>query len=360
MTSANPKLTPRQRKLRFTIAALSWTAGLAAILGAAIFYGKRPQQYDPDEEDQAITSSLKLNLPPGAPEPKLTDITIEAGLAGFKTFLGTRTSQLPEDMGGGAAFGDFDNDGDDDLFLVSAGGNLELPDEQLLPSQLYRNRGDGTFEQVTEFPELKIRGLGSSWGDFDGDGFIDLVVTGYKVLQLFHNEGGTGNFSTVELPIDQNSYWAGATWGDFDNDRDLDLYVCGYLDYRVTEADRLKNSAQFDTSVPFTLNPASFEPAKNRLFRNDGGGKFSEVAEELGVTNPTGRSLSAVWCDFDEDRWLDLYVANDVSDNALFHNDHGTFRDISHTAWVADYRSAMGLAVGDWNNDNDDDLFVTH
>jgi hypothetical protein len=229
MTPA-PKLTPRQHKLRFTVVALSWTAGLAAILGAAIFYGNRPEQYDPEEEDQAITSSLKLNLPPGAPEPKLTDITETAGLSGFRTFAGQRTSQLPEDMGGGAAFGDFDNDGDDDLFLVSAGGNLEVPEDQLLPCKLYRNRGDGTFEPVEEFPELKIRGMGAAWGDFDGDGFIDLVVSGYHSLKLFHNEAGAGRFVPVRLPVEEKAFWAGATWGDFDNDRDLDLYVCGYLE----------------------------------------------------------------------------------------------------------------------------------
>jgi hypothetical protein len=119
-------------------------------------------------------------------------------------------------------------------------------------------------------------------------------------------------------------------------------------------------SNQFDTAVPFTLNPASFEPARNLLLRNEGHGRFAEVAAELGVANPTGRSLGAVWCDFDEDGWLDLYVANDVSDNGFYRNEGGTFRDIAHAAWVADYRSAMGLAVGDWNNDGDDDLFVTH
>lgn len=359
MTSAS-RLTPRQRKLRLTITVLFWTAGLGLVLAVAIHHGNRPKQYDPGEEDRAITSSLKLNLPPGAPEPKFTDITAAAGLANFKSFRGDRTSQLPEDMGGGAAFGDFDNDGYDDLFLVSAGGNLELPDDQLLPSLLQRNRGDGTFELVTAFPDLRIHGMGAAWGDFDDDGFIDLVVTGYHTLRLFHNDGGTGHFTTVDLPVDGQAFYSGATWGDFDNDGRLDLHVCGYVEYQITEADRQKNSDQFDTSVPFTLNPASFNPGRNLLFHNNGDGNFTEVAEKLGVSNPTGRSLGAVWCDFDEDGWLDLYVANDVSDNAYYHNEHGTFRDIAHAAWVADYRSAMGLAVGDWNNDGDDDLFVAH
>lgn len=353
-------LTPRRRKLRVTAIALAWSVGLIAVLALGVHFGNRPAQYDPDEEDRAITSDLRMNLPPGAPEPKFTDISEAAGLAGFKTFIGPRTSQLPEDMGGGAAFGDFDNDGDDDLFLVSAGGHLDLPADQLAPSRLYRNRGTGTFESVGTFPDLRIRGMGAAWADFDGDGFIDLAVSGYHTLKLFRNEGGTGRFTPVELPGGEAGFWAGLAWGDFDNDRDPDLYVCGYLDYHVSEAERGKLSDQFDTAVPFTLNPASFQPAKNRLYRNDGGGIFTDVAEELGVTNPTGRSLGAVWCDFDEDGWLDLYVANDVSDNAYYRNERGAFRDLAHAAWIADYRSAMGLAIGDWNNDGDDDIYVTH
>jgi enediyne biosynthesis protein E4 len=356
----SPRLTPRRRKLRVTTVALAWSLGLIAVVALGVHFANRPAQYDPEEEDRAITSELRINLPPGAPEPKFTDITEAAGLAGFQTFIGPRTSQLPEDMGGGAAFGDFDNDGHDDLFLVSAGGNLGLPEAQLAPSRLYRNRGDGTFELVKSFPELRIRGMGAAWADFDGDGFIDLAVSGHKALKLFRNEGGTGLFTPVELPGGEAGFWAGLAWGDFDNDRAPDLYVCGYLEYQVTNTDREQTSDQFDTAVPFTLNPASFEPARNRLYRNDGDGKFTEIAVELGVTNPTGRSLGAIWCDFDEDGWLDLYVANDVSDNAYYRNERGTFRDLAHAAWIADYRSAMGLAIGDWNNDGDDDIYVTH
>ncbi|MBT5926301.1 MAG: tetratricopeptide repeat protein [Verrucomicrobia bacterium] len=355
---SNP--TPRQRKLRTTATALAWIGGLGLIIALVIHYRNRPSQYDPEEESEIITSNLQLNLPPGAPEPKFKDITQSAGLSNFKTFNGNRTSQLPEDMGGGAAFGDFDNDGDDDLFLVSAGGSLDLKTSQLAPCQLYRNDGKANFEQVTNFPELRIQGMGAAWGDFDDDGFIDLIITGYRSLNLFRNEQGSGRFQPITLPGNLAESWAGATWGDFDNDRDLDLYVTGYLDYHMTEADRGRISDQFQTAVPFTLNPASFNPVKNRLYRNNGDGSFTDVAESLEVTNPSGRSMGAVWNDFDQDGWLDLYVANDVSDNAFYHNNNGNFKDIAHSAWVADYRSAMGLTIGDWNNDGDEDLFVTH
>jgi len=355
-----PTLTPRQRKLRGTATILAWLAGLVVLFILVTHYRNRPSPYDPEEESEVITSNLRLNLPQAAPDPIFEDITEQAGLSGFRTFQGPRTSQLPEDMGGGAAFGDFDNDGDDDLFLVSAGGHLNLPTNELPPSQLYRNRGDGTFDNVSTFPELRIRGMGAAWGDYDGDGFIDLAVTGYQSLHLFRNESGTGRFTEILLPGDHTFFWAGASWADFDNDRDLDLYISGYLEYHVSEADLGKTSAQNQTAVPYTLNPASFEPAKNRLYRNDGNNQFTDIAEPLDVTNPTGRSLGAIWCDFDQDGWLDLYVANDVSDNAFYRNQQTTFTDIAHAAWMADYRSAMGMTAADWNNDGDDDLFITH
>jgi hypothetical protein len=109
------------------------------------------------------------------------------------------------------------------------------------------------------------------------------------------------------------------------------------------------------------LNPSSYEPERNLLLRNDGDGTFTDVAKRAGVENLTGRSLSAAWADFDGDGWPDLYVANDISDNVMYLNlGNGRFRDISHPAWVADYRGAMGLAVGDWDGDRDMDIFVTH
>jgi len=169
-----------------------------------------------------------------------------------------------------------------------------------------------------------------------------------------------GATSTATAGWTWSGFWTGASWGDFDNDRDLDLYVCGYVRYVQSDADRARGSRQFGAIVPYTLNPSSYEPERNLLYRNDGRGVFEEVAEDLGVANTAGRSLGALWHDFDEDGWLDLYVANDVSDNAFYHNVNGRFVDISHAAWVADYRGAMGLALADYDRDGDDDIFVTH
>lgn len=360
LTPLKPRLNPRRRKLRWTAAILSLVAALGVTGGILTYLKRHPRQYRPDEKLADITSSLARGLPPEAPRPRFADVTQAAGLASFRTFAGDRTSQLPEDMGPGAAWGDFDNDGDDDVFLVSAGGPLNVSTDKLLPCELHRNSGDGTFRKVESFPVVQIRGMGAAWGDYDGDGFLDLVVSGYNALLLFHNEGGTGRFTRETRFPDRTGFWSGVSWGDFDNDRDLDLYVCGYVQYVENEADRARGSEQFGTFVPYTLNPASYQPALNLLFRNDGDGTFTEAAEALGIANPTGRSLGALWHDFDDDGWLDLYVANDISDNVFYRNLGGKFEDISHGAWVADYRSAMGLAAGDYNRDGDDDLFITH
>lgn len=358
MTSS--PLSPRRRRLRWTAALLGAASLISLGVGIVLHQRARPARYRPDERPTDITSALSRSLPTNAPQPRFTHVTDPAGLAGYRNFAGHRTSQLPEDMGPGLAWGDFDNDGDDDLFLVSAGGALDLPTDQLLPCRLFENLGDGAFRNVPGFPELRLRGFAAAWADYDGDGFLDLAVTGYDTLRLLHNEGGTGRFVPDPRLPDLPGFWSGLAWGDFDQDRRLDLYVCRYVAFTPNEADRDQVSDQLGTAVPYTLNPASYPAARNALFRQAPDGAFTNVAPDLGVENPEGRSLGALWHDFDQDGWLDLYVANDVSDNVLFRNLGGRFEDISHPAWVADYRSAMGLAAADVDRDGDDDLFITH
>ena len=334
---------------------VAWTASTFVVLlliGALVTWRIRkenaPEEYTPGESSKDITSVLSdraaqvpavkiqtikntvssrivdrlldpgRNLPPGAPEPRFTDVTKAAGLASFRQFQGPRTSQLPEDMGSGVAWGDFDNDGLDDLFVVSGGGSLDLPASQLAPSLLYRNLGDGRFEKVQDFRDLRIRGTGAAWGDYNNDGWLDLVVTGYDTIILFRNDHG--HLVRDKSFPSPKGFWTGVCWGDYNRDGYLDLYVCGYVKYRPGERNDSANSTQFGLEVPFTLNPASYEPERNLLFRNNGNGTFTEVAKELGVSNPEGRSLSALWHDFDGDGWPDLYVANDISENKLYLN----------------------------------------
>ena len=348
----------RKRRLR----RVAWTLSIITIVGAVagylVYRATRPDVRRPGEKLEDITESLSQGLPEGAPEPRFTDATADAGLGDFLTFVGGRSSQLPEDMGPGVAWADFDRDGDDDLFLVGAGGTLTLPAEQRAESVLYENRGDGTFLRSNKFPETRLMGMAAAWGDYDDDGWLDLLITAYGGLFLFSND--QGQLTPSQALAVHDGYWSGTVWGDFDNDRDLDLYVCGYVQYIEDVGSTRQVAEQYGTSVPYTLNPASFEPESNLLFQNNGNGTFEEVAVLYGVSNPSGRSLGALWQDFDNDGRLDLYVANDISDNALFLNRGDTFEDVSLNALVADYRGAMGLTSADWNRDGDQDLFVTH
>jgi tetratricopeptide (TPR) repeat protein len=362
LTSAPVKapLSPRRRRLRWTGRILAVVTALSIGLGFLLYWKSRPKQYRPDEKEADITSSLSRSLPKGAPMPRFRDVTRDAGLASFRTFIGNRTSQLPEDMGAGVAWGDFNNDGLDDVFLVSAGGPLNFPTEKLAPCELYENLGNGTFRKVEGFPETRIHGMAAAWADYDGDGYLDLILTGFNTTLLFHNEGGTGKFVRDTRFPNLPGFWSSASWGDYDNDRRPDLYLCNYVQYNATAADRDRLSSQLGTAVPYTLNPSSFEPGLNRLFHNNGDGTFTDVSEALHVTDATGRSLGALWHDFDDDGWLDLYVANDISENVLYHNVRGHFEDIGKQACVAEYRSSMGLAAGDYDRDGDDDLFIGH
>jgi enediyne biosynthesis protein E4 len=352
------RLGRRRRRLYTTAVALAALCAVGLWVGLRARRDQAPAGYVPGEENDAITRRLDLGIPAEAPDPVFTDVTEESGLGAFRAFAGERSTQLPEDMGGGVAWGDIDSDGDEDIALISAGAALPATAGDRAPSRIYVNNGDGTFSPAPAAPDMRIVGMGAAWGDFDGDGDLDLVVTGFNVVRLYKNEDGA-LLRDDSLP-EVEGFAAGAAWGDYDADGDLDLYICRYVAYRPREGDSPSAAEQYGTEVPFTLNPSSFAPQSNLLFRNDGDAGFVDVAEALGVSNPTGRSLCALWHDFDDDGLLDLYVANDISDNAFYHNTGDGFEDISHPAFVADYRGAMGLAAADWNDDGDDDLFITH
>jgi len=387
--SKRPKRASRRlRRLGWTSAALLVLLSITVVVTWRIRKDNQPDEYVPGEESRDITDVSAdhpakpfvpasepakaavagrtvdrlldpgKKLPAGAPQPLFTDVTKAAGLDGFRQFQGARSSQLPEDMGSGLAWGDFDNDGLEDLFVVSGGGPLNAPPSQLAPSILYRNLGNGRFDKVQDFPDLRIHGMSAAWADYNNDGWLDLVVTGYDNIILFRNDHG--HLVREKSFPSPKGFWAGASWGDYNRDGYLDLYVCGYVKYRPDTGKESTTSTQFGMEVPFTLNPASYEPERNLLFRSNGDGTFSEVAKDLGVANPEGRSLVALWHDFNGDGWPDLYVANDISENKLYLNQHGKFVDAGKDAWVEEYRGSMGLATADFDRDGDEDLFISH
>jgi predicted nucleotidyltransferase len=323
----------------------------------------RTKPFDPTE---GVTRSLLRNIPEDYPRILFKDVTKEAGIT-FRHFSGERTTLLPEDMGSGAAWGDYDSDGDLDLYVVNESGPITLNPEEMAQgpaNALYRNNGDGTFTDVA--PEAGVdsrgNGMGAAWGDYDGDSDLDLYVTYYGPNILYRNNGN-GTFTDVseKAGVGDEGFGAGVTWGDYDRDGDLDLYVTNYVEFQFDETDLNRESTQYGVRIPHTLNPSSYDGGSNLLYRNNGNGTFTEIAKELGVDNPKGKGLAVTFCDFDGDRYPDIYVANDVSENAMFRNKgDGTFEDIGASSWAADYRGAMGLAVGDYDNDGDIDFFLTH
>ena len=205
--------------------------------------------------------------------------------------------------------------------------------------------------------------MGCVFGDYDNDGDLDLYVTNFGPNILYRNNGD-GAFSDVtkEAGVGDDRWGTGAVFGDYDRDGDLDLYVCNYVEYNLTTIEKMKQeSMQAGKSVPSALNPVAFEAQANVLFRNNGDGTFSDVTATLGVGANGGRSMQAVFTDFDLDGDLDLYVANDLTPNFLYENHgDGTFTDVSSESWAADFRGSMGLATGDYDSDGDLDLFISH
>ncbi len=360
------KLRPERRRHRLLLRVGAGAVVVCVVAAGIVVLRPTAEQYVPGGPVEGLTTDLARHLPSGAPALHYTEASASAGVE-FRHFHGTRSHQLPEDMGSGAAWADIDGDGDLDLFAVNEAGPLTARGDWAdspAHNSLFVNGGDGSFQEAAAIAGLDRRGLGqgAAFADADGDGDADLAVSEYGPLWLYANQGD-GQFVDVHTVagIDEERFWTGLTWSDVDGDGDLDLYACAYVDYRDDPSLRSSTSHQYNTAIPASLNPSTFQPQANALWRNDGDLQFSEVAVEAGVDNAAGRSLSATFADFDEDGRADLYVANDLSDNVLFHNGgDGVFADVSHAAWVADYRGAMGLATGDWDNDGDEDLFITH
>ncbi|HKE32922.1 MAG TPA: VCBS repeat-containing protein, partial [Candidatus Angelobacter sp.] len=238
---------------------------------------------------------------------------------------------------GGITAVDYDNDGLCDLFI---------PDG--VESKLFRNRGDGTFEDVTERAGLAgLDGVSVAlFADYDNDGFKDLFVSRtFQPNQLFHNNGdGTFTDVTERSGIGADCCTTVAAWGDYDNDGYLDLYVGRYLDPRK--------------DIPTTFYARNGEP--NQLYHNNGDGTFTNVTERAGVGDK-GLCLGAVWGDYNDDGFPDLYVVNDFGRKTLYRNNgDGTFKDVTVKSNTLAYGAGMSASFVDYDNDGKFDYYVTH
>ena len=300
------------------------------------------------------------------------DVTNEAGIR-FQHSSGTRSSLLPEDMGSGAGFADIDNDGDIDLYIVNIPGPFTQDGVGARSPRpykgnanaLYLNNGDGTFTDITRAAGVGHQGFGMGcvFADYDGDADLDLYLTNYGENVLYRNNGNATFTDVTDAAGVGCELWStGAAFADVDGDTDLDLYVCNYVTYNLEQLEQMKEeSLQSGKPVPSALNPHVFEPQDNVFYRNNGDGTFTDVTDETGIAAEGGRSMQALFSDFDNDNDLDLYVANDTTTNHIYRNDgSGNFTDVSTKSWAADFRGSMGLTAGDYDADGDIDLFMSH
>ncbi|HAZ08014.1 MAG TPA: hypothetical protein DCZ01_05700 [Elusimicrobia bacterium] len=308
-----------------------------------------------------------------APPPKpaaapaiFEDVSSRAGID-FRHFQGRRSSLLPEDMGSGACWGDVDGDGNLDLYLLNAAPlDPKKAESGSRPrNALYRSRGDGTFEDVTEKASVHGRGLGMGcvFGDFNNSGRHDLFVTGYGGNIFYRNDGGW-KFTEItrESGLSDTRWATGACLGDYDNDGRLDIYVPHYIRFEDRPGGRLRSSAveRGGFSIPTTLSPFAYPPESGALYHNEGAARFRNVTSEAGVANGEGKGMQCLFADLDEDGRPDLYVADDVSPDILYRNTDGRrFADVTSSAWLGDVKSSMGIALGDFDRDGDQDLAVT-
>ncbi|MGH9309565.1 MAG: CRTAC1 family protein [Vicinamibacterales bacterium] len=290
---------------------------------------------------------------------------------------------MAEQMGAGAALFDYDNDGDLDVFLVQGGplgtsgasrsGATHAPPAARVTSKLYRNdlnmeAGGGRtlrFTDVTDRAGLGWGeyGMGAAVGDYDNDGDLDLFLTSFGPEALFRNNGdGTFTNVTEQAGVSDPLWSTSAAFVDYDRDGDLDLFVANYLDFTLADN---KICADAVGSRDY-CSPRAYKPVPDRLYRNDGQGRFTNVTESAGIVKADGAGLGVTTGDYNGDGWLDLYVANDATPNQLWINRRdGTFEDeglISGTAVNAagNPEGSMGIASGDVDADGDEDLFVTN
>src|SRR5438876_1285828 len=273
---------------------------------------------------------------------------------------------LPETVGAGCAFLDYDNDGWMDIYLVNSGPSDFYAPGTPLKNALYHNNHDGTFTDMTDKAGVAggTFGMGVAAGDYDGDRWVDLYLTSYGRNILYHNNGnGTFTEVTDKAGVAAPGWSTCAVWFDYDNDGKLDLFVSTFVVY-----EKSLNILCTDETLSrrYYCVPRLFKPRPSHLFHNDGNGKFTDVSKESGIADSPGKSFGAVATDVNNDGLMDLFVANDTMPNFLFINKGGgKFEEVGLAAGVAfsdmgKPRSGMGVDAADYDGDGWQDLFVAN
>src|SRR5712664_3047531 len=327
----------------------------------------------PGEMDRRHTRRDFLNYAAMAAAAPIFEVKPLRGIDFLLQNSPTPRKFLIETMPGGVALFDYNNDGLLDIFMVNGGRiteGLRVPEnfERGNPrywNRLYRQNRDGSFMDVTQAAGLAVAGngnygMGVAVGDYDNDGFPDLYVTSYGKNVLYHNNGdGTFTDVTAKAGVAAGGWSVSAGFLDYDNDGKLDLFVTRYLDWSV------EKSKTCGSEKPTYCPPGEFSATTNILYHNRGDGTFEDVSVPSGIAAKKGHGLGVAFADYDGDGFTDIFVANDVTEQFLFHNNgNGTFTECgldSGAALTADGKmlSGMGVVFQDYDNDGLPDLLIT-
>ncbi len=308
----------------------------------------------------AAPSATDANRPSGPIQ--FTDITAQAGIRFVRNSGAFGKKYLPETMGSGVCFIDYDNDGWQDILFVNS---MDWPGHKSHKSYpaLYHNNHDGTFTDVTAQAGLDVEmyGMGCAVGDFDNDGNDDIYITALDHNHLFRNLGN-GRFAdvTAQAGVGSSGFSTSAAWFDFDNDGKLDLVVDHYVDWSVA-TDKF---CSLDGTHKSYCTPELYKGESITLYHNLGHGRFKDVTKEAGLNDPMDKALGIALIDYDNDGWMDLLITNDTQPNKLYHNNHnGTFTETGVAAGIAysdagKARAGMGTDAADYDNSGRQSLII--